>query len=91
MGCGVLQIFPDGSRGLFTGLNNWEQPLTTMHRFRNGTAEDFRDANPLAIYVEHNGRHLAKLLQRTPVAGCPVVADLVMEAGLVSWLIQKVS
>lgn len=80
MGCGVLQIFPDGSRGFFTGLNNWEQPLTTMHRFRGGTAEDFRDANPLAIYVEHHGRHLAKLLQRTPIAGCPVVADLMMEA-----------
>ncbi len=80
LGCGVMQIFPDGSRGGFTGLNNWEQPLTTLHRFRRGDAEEYRDANPLGIYAEWNGQRVAKLLQRTPLAKCPVVQDLVMEA-----------
>ncbi len=80
IGCGVLQVFPDGSRGFFTGLNNWEQPLSIMHRFRNGTADDYRDANPLGIFAAWEGQRVAKLLQRTPVAGCPVVDDLVMEA-----------
>jgi hypothetical protein len=26
LGIGTLQIFPDGTRGVFTGQNNWERP-----------------------------------------------------------------
>ena len=50
-GCGALQVFPDGTRGQFTGLNNWEQPLTRLHWFRPGTADDMRQANPFGVFV----------------------------------------
>lgn len=79
-GCGVLQVFPDGTRGMFTGLNNWEKPLQQLHWFRHGTADDFRQANPFGLFVAWDNHRVAKLLQRAPVAHCPVVQDIVLEA-----------
>ena len=51
LGCGTLEVFPDGTRGRFTGLNNWEQPVEQLHPFRPGTAADFRCANPFGVFV----------------------------------------
>lgn len=79
-GCGTLQVFPDGTRGLFTGLNNWEQPLQQLHRFRHGSAADFRQANPFGLFVEWEGRKTAKLLQRAQVAECPLIHAISMTA-----------
>ncbi len=80
MGCGTLQVFPDGSRGLFTGMNNWEQPLKQIHGFRPGPASDFRYANPFGLFVAWNDRRVAKLLQRAPIAKCPTVQQITMDA-----------
>ncbi len=79
-GCGALQVFPDGTRGLFTGMNNWESPLQQVHWFRDGTAGDFRPANPFGLFVEWQDRRVAKLLQHVPLDGCPTVQAITMEA-----------
>lgn len=79
-GCGALQVFPDGTRGLFTGLNNWEQPLGQLHMFRPGSAADFRHANPFGVFVAWKDRRVAKLLQRSPLANCPVITSITTEA-----------
>ncbi|MFC1631345.1 GH116 family glycosyl hydrolase [Candidatus Omnitrophota bacterium] len=76
LGCGTLQIFPDGTRGVFTGQNNWERPLGTLHWFRKGAGGDYRVANPFAIYVEKKGRTHAKLLQTVALAGLPTVKEI---------------
>ncbi len=69
-GCRALQIFPDGTRGDFTGLNNWEHPLKQLHGLRDGTAADFRYANPFGLFVKWHDHRVAKLLQRFSLAGC---------------------
>lgn len=79
-GCGAVQVFPDGTRGMFTGLNNWERPLGRLHWFRDGTAADFRQANPFGLFVAWDDRRVAKLLQRAPVANCPLIQSIAMEA-----------
>jgi len=73
IGCGTLQIFPDGTRGVFTGLNNWEKPLGQLHWFRPGTAGDYRVSNPFAIYVEDSRKKISKLLQTVSLDECPTV------------------
>lgn len=73
LGTGTLQIFPDGTRGVFTGQNNWEKPLGQLHWFRSGTASDYRASNPFAVYVEADGKKVAKLLQTIPLDKCPTV------------------
>ena len=80
LGCGTLQFFPDGTRGVFTGLNNWENPLGKLHWFRPGTASDYRVANPFAIFVETPHKKIAKLLQKTRLDNCPVVRDINLTA-----------
>jgi uncharacterized protein (DUF608 family) len=80
IGCGALEVFPDGTRGRFTGLNNWQDPLGQLHWFRRGSAADYRVANPFAIFVQQGERRLARLLQTQPVAGLPTVRRLRMEA-----------
>ena len=44
IGAGTLELFPDGTRGAFTGLNNWENPLGQLHNFRSGPFGDYRVA-----------------------------------------------
>lgn len=80
MGCGALQIYPDGTRGQFTGLNNWEQPLGQLHWFRPGSGADYRVSNPFALFVRQDKRRLAKLLQTAPVASLPTVQSIRLEA-----------
>lgn len=80
LGCGTLEVFPDGTRGRFTGLNNWERPLEQLHPFRPGTAADFRHANPFGVFVAWQDRRAAKLLQRTPVADCPLIQSVRLAA-----------
>ncbi len=79
LGCGSLQVFTDGTRGEFTGLNNWERPLGQLHRLRSGSGEDYRLANPFAIFVQDGTRTVARLLQTQPIAGLPTVAGLRFE------------
>ncbi|MBN1354364.1 MAG: hypothetical protein JW994_06825 [Candidatus Omnitrophica bacterium] len=76
IGCGILQIFPDGTRGVFTGLNNWEKPLGQLHWFRPGTAGDYRVANPFAIFTEQDGNRVSKFLQTAPIDRCPTVSKI---------------
>ncbi len=76
LGTGTLQIFPDGTRGVFTGQNNWEKPLGQLHWFRPGTASDYRASNPFAVYVESDSKKIAKLLQTAPLANCPTVEKI---------------
>jgi len=80
IGCGTLQIFPDGTRGAFTGMNNWEKPLGQLHWFRPGTAEDYRVSNPFAVFVEKGGKRISKFLQSTPLDKCPTVEKIKFEA-----------
>ncbi|NQT00366.1 MAG: hypothetical protein HQ595_04700 [Candidatus Omnitrophica bacterium] len=77
LGCGTLQIFPDGTRGVFTGQNNWEHPLGQLHWFRKGAGGDYRVANPFAVYVERKGKKAqAKLLQTVSVAKLPTIKKI---------------
>jgi len=76
LGTGTLQIFPDGTRGVFTGLNNWEHPLGQLHWFRPGSGSDYRVANPFAIYVKKGKKKTAKLLQTVPLANLPTVKKI---------------
>lgn len=80
IGCGTLQIFPDGTRGAFTGLNNWEKPLGQLHWFRPGTAEDYRVSNPFAVFVEQGGKKVSKFLQTASLDSCPTVHKIEFEA-----------
>ena len=80
IGCGTLQIFPDGTRGVFTGLNNWEKPLGQLHWFRAGAAGDYRVSNPFAIFVERDGKTVSKFLQKAPLDKCPTVDSIEFEA-----------
>ena len=80
IGCGTLQLFPDGTRGAFTGLNNWEKPLGQLHWFRPGTAGDYRVANPFAIFIKQNDKTVSKFLQKTPLDKCPTVEEIEFEA-----------
>lgn len=79
IGCGTLQVFPDGTRGVFTGLNNWEKPLGQLHWFRPGTAGDYRVSNPFAIYIEQGQNRVSKFLQTTPLDKCPTVERIEFE------------
>ncbi|MEA3560920.1 MAG: GH116 family glycosyl hydrolase [Candidatus Omnitrophota bacterium] len=79
LGTGTLQVFPDGTRGVFTGQNNWEHPLGQLHWFRPGSGSDFRVANPFAVYVEKKDKKIAKLLQTIPLANCPTVKEIKYE------------
>ncbi len=79
IGCGTLQIFPDGTRGIFTGLNNWEKPLGQLHWFRPGTAGDYRVANPFAVFIDSEGKKVSKFLQTAPLDKCPVVDEVEFE------------
>jgi len=79
IGCGTLQIFPDGTRGVFTGMNNWETPLGQLHWFRPGTGGDYRVSNPFAVYTECGGKKTAKFLQTAPLDNCPVVEKIDFE------------
>ncbi|MBL7157584.1 MAG: hypothetical protein ISS92_05450 [Candidatus Omnitrophica bacterium] len=80
IGCGTLQLFPDGTRGAFTGLNNWEKPLGQLHWFRPGTAEDYRVSNPFAIFIKQGEKSVSKFLQTTPLNKCPTVERVEFEA-----------
>ena len=80
IGCGTLQLFPDGTRGVFTGLNNWEKPLGQLHWFRAGTAEDYRVSNPFAIFVNSKNKKVSKFLQKTPIDKCPTIEKIEFEA-----------
>ena len=80
IGCGTLQIFPDGTRGVFTGLNNWEKPLGQLHWFRSGTAGDYRVSNPFAVFIEQGGEKVSKFLQTTSLDKCPTVKKIEFEA-----------
>ena len=73
IGCGTLQLFPDGTRGAFTGLNNWEKPLGQLHWFRSGKAEDYRVSNPFAIFIKQGEKSVSKFLQKAPLDKCPTV------------------
>ena len=79
IGCGTLQIFPDGTRGLYTGMNNWETPLGQLHWFRPGTGGDYRVSNPFAIFLNKNGKKKAKFLQTSPLDNCPTVSKIDFE------------
>lgn len=73
LGTGTLEFFPDGTRGAFTGLNNWISPLGQLHNFRSGPFGDYRAAHPFAIWVNDGERPSACLLQTVPTGGCPTV------------------
>jgi uncharacterized protein (DUF608 family) len=79
IGCGTLQAFPDGTRGVFTGLNNWENPLGLLHWFRRGTAGDYRTANPFAIFVQRGEKRVSKFLQTSTLDRCPTVQKIEFE------------
>jgi len=79
VGCGTMQVFPDGTRGLFTGLNNWEKPLGQLHWFRAGSGGDYRVCNPFAIYVKSKTRKIAKFLQTRTLDDCPTVKRIDFE------------
>ena len=79
IGCGTLQVFPDGTRGMFTGLNNWEKPLGQLHWFRSGTAEDYRVSNPFALFVKQGGKRISKFLQTAPLEACPTIDHIEFE------------
>ncbi len=76
IGCGSLQIFPDGTRGVFTGMNNWEQPLGQLHWFRPGAGGDYRVSNPFAVYTKKGADTVAKFLQTAPLDNCPTVEKI---------------
>ncbi|HBG44630.1 MAG TPA: hypothetical protein DDX03_09055, partial [Firmicutes bacterium] len=82
IGAGTLEFFPDGTRGAFTGLNNWEKPLGQLHNFRSGPFGDYRVANPFAVWVD-DGRDqpFAFLLQTLSIGTAPAVDGIKM-AGL---------
>ncbi len=80
LGCGALQVFPDGTRGEFTGLNNWDKPLGQLHGLRTGAGGDFRVSNPFAIFVNTGKKRVAKLLQTQSVAGLPTISNIRFEA-----------
>ena len=82
IGAGTLEFFPDGTRGAFTGLNNWEKPLGQLHNFRSGPFGDYRVANPFAVWVD-DGRDqpYAFLLQTLSIGTAPAVDGIKM-AGL---------
>lgn len=79
MGCGTLQVFPDGTRGVFTGLNNWEVPLGPLHWFRPGVGGEYRNSNPFAIYVNNKGKKVSKFLQTVTIDNCPTVEKIEFE------------
>ena len=79
IGCGTLQIFPDGTRGVYTGMNNWETPLGQLHWFRAGTGGDYRVSNPFAIFVNKNEKKEAKFLQTATLDNCPTVNKIDFE------------
>jgi len=68
LGCGALQLFPDGTRGLFTGANNWEAPLKELHWFRPGSASDYRWANPFSIFVDDGKNKITRILEKSGLA-----------------------
>ncbi|MDD5439194.1 MAG: GH116 family glycosyl hydrolase [Candidatus Omnitrophica bacterium] len=76
LGCGTLQIFPDGTRGVFTGMNNWENPLGILHWFRRGAGGEYRNSNPFALYVKNGRTTTAKFLQTIPLDNCPTVRKI---------------
>ncbi|MBL7157401.1 MAG: hypothetical protein ISS92_04475 [Candidatus Omnitrophica bacterium] len=80
IGCGTLQVFPDGTRGVFTGLNNWEKPLGQLHWFRKGSGGDYRASNPFAIFVEQGGKKISKFLQTAHLDKCQTVEKIEFEA-----------
>lgn len=79
LGCGTLQIYPDGTRGHFTGQNNWESPLGQLHWFRPGTAEDYRVCNPFALYVKKGNKIFTKFLQTKGLDKKPAVKNIEFE------------
>src|SRR4030042_5872953 len=79
IGCGTLQVFPDGTRGVFTGQNNWEKPLGQLHWFRNGTAGDYRASNPFAIFIKQGEKSVSKFLQTSSLDKCPTVENIELE------------
>jgi len=82
IGAGTLELFPDGTRGAFTGLNNWENPLGQLHNFRSGPFGDYRVANPFAVWVDEddgcNRRPHAFLLQTVSIGSAPIVEGIKM-------------
>ena len=79
IGCGTLQVFPDGTRGVFTGMNNWETPLGQLHWFRSGSGGDYRVSNPFAIFINKKGKKISKFLQTAPLDNCPTVEKIEFE------------
>lgn len=80
IGAGSMQIFADGTRGVFTGLNNWEKPLGQLHWFRAGNAGDYRASNPFAVFMTDGKRKVARLLQTVSLDSCPTVDSISFEA-----------
>ena len=73
IGAGTMQIYPDGTRRRFTGMNNWEKPLGELHWFRPGQAGDYAESNPFAIFVKTKNSKVSKLLQTKALDDCPTI------------------
>jgi uncharacterized protein (DUF608 family) len=80
LGCGTLQVFPDGTRGVFTGQNNWEKPLGQLHWFRPGTGDDYRMVNPFAIFIKKGNTSTTRFLQTKGLDRKPTVKAIDFEA-----------
>lgn len=79
IGAGTVEFFPDGTRGAFTGLNNWSNPLGQLHSFRSGPFGDYRAAHPFALMAEDGVSKFTGLLQTLPSGGLPTIGSIRME------------
>ncbi|MGI5853723.1 MAG: GH116 family glycosyl hydrolase [Bacillota bacterium] len=103
IGTGTLEIFPDGTRGAFTGLNNWEHPLGQLHNFRSGLFGDYRVANPFAVWVDDGSEQPhAFLLQTLAIGTAPAakgikmngmfpIAELIFDCGNIPLAIKMIA
>jgi uncharacterized protein (DUF608 family) len=76
LGCGTLQVFPDGTRGVFTGQNNWEKPLGQLHWFRPGDGDDYRTNHPFAIFIKKGNKKITRFLQTKGLDNKPAVKNI---------------
>lgn len=79
LGTGTLEVFSDGTRGAFTGLNNWGKPLGQIHNFRSGPFGDYRAGHPFALLADNGHSRFTGLLQTVPTGGCTTVTSVTME------------
>lgn len=78
LGAGTVEFFPDGTRGAFTGLNNWGAPLGQLHSFRSGPFGDYRAAHPFALMADDGVTKFAGLLQTMPSGGLVTIQSIHM-------------